>query len=171
MHDSVITVVPPSPTKGKEMSKKEKTWKVKEVEEIPIHKSEEGKSTETIKIYWPKITLLGFLSSVVFSVINAILLLIFYFGMGADILVILYYMQYAFFGEAGIVIFIGACLGSFGQSTLVSNLKERFIGSDPISKDSIREATFSAFSYYFGGGFLILYGMILWQILRLVYLI
>ncbi|GAG92199.1 unnamed protein product, partial [marine sediment metagenome] len=75
------------------------------------------------------------------------------------------------FGEAGIVIFIGACLGSFGQSTMISNLKERLIGSDPISKDSIREATFNSFSYYFGGGFLIFYGILSWQILRLVVLL
>ena len=156
------------------MSKKEKSWKAKEVDEIQtVYEKVETKddSTQTVKIYWPKIALLGFLSSVVFTVINAILLLIFYFGLGTDILVIMYFMQYVFFGEAGIVIFIGACLGSFGQSTMISNLKERFIGSDPISKDSIREATFNAFSYYFGGGFLIFYGLLSWQILRLIVLL
>jgi hypothetical protein len=156
------------------MSKKEKAWKEKEVDEIqPMYESEEKDvdSTQTIKIYWPKIVLLGFLSSAVFTTINVVLILIFYFGLGTDILVIMYFMQYVFFGEAGIVIFIGACLGNFGQSTLVSNLKERFIGSDPISKDTIREATFNSFSYYFGGGFLVFYGLLSWQILRLVVLI
>ncbi len=155
-------------------SKKDKSWKAKEVDEIQtVYENEKTKdnSTQTIKIYWPKIALLGFFSSVVFTIINVILLLIFYFGLGTDILVIMYFMQYVFFGEAGIVIFIGACLGSFGQSTMISNLKERFIGSDPISKDSIREATFNSFSYYFGGGFLLFYGILSWQIIRLVVLL
>ena len=155
-------------------SKKDKSWKAKEVDEIQIvYENEKTKdnSTQTIKIYWPKIALLGFFSSVVFTIINVILLLIFYFGLGTDILVIMYFMQYVFFGEAGIVIFIGACLGSFGQSTMISNLKERFIGSEPISKDSIRETTFNSFSYYFGGGFLLFYGILSWQIIRLVVLL
>ena len=155
-------------------SKKDKSWKAKEVDEIQtVYENEKTKdnSTQTIKIYWPKIALLGFFSSVVFTIINVILLLIFYFGLGTDILVIMYFMQYVFFGEAGIVIFIGACLGSFGQSTMISNLKERFIGSNPISKDSIREATFNSFSYYFGGGFLLFYGILSWQIIRLVVLL
>ena len=150
------------------MSKKEKPWKTKEVDEIKVvHETEEkDPSTVKIKIYWPKITLLGFFSSIVFLVIDVILLLIFYFGFGTEIEFILFYMQYIIFGEAGLVIFIGACLGNFGQSTLISNLKERFMGADPISKDSFREATFNSFTYYFGGAFLILYGLVLWQILK-----
>ncbi|GAH15077.1 unnamed protein product, partial [marine sediment metagenome] len=77
------------------MSKKEKSWKAKEVDEIQtVYEKEETEdsSTQTIKIYWPKIALLGFFSSVVFTIINVILLLIFYFGLGTDILVIMYFM-------------------------------------------------------------------------------
>ena len=77
-------------------------------------------------------------------------------------------MQYFIFGEAGLVIFIGACLGNFGQSALFSSLKERILGADPINKNSLREATFNAFTYYFGGFFLIFYGLILYQIVKLV---
>ena len=155
------------------MSKKEKSWKAKEVDDIQqeYQTQEEDKSTQKIKIYWPRIALLGFFSSVVFVVIDAILILIFYFGIGTEIAFILFFMQYVIFGEAGLVIFIGACIGNFGQSTLFSNLKERLIGSDPISKDSFREATFNSFTYYFGGGFLILYGLVIWQVLRLAVLL
>ncbi len=155
------------------MSKKEKSWKAKEVDDIQqeYQTQEEDKSTQKIKIYWPRIALLGFFSSVVFVVIDVILILIFYFGIGTEIAFILFFMQYVIFGEAGLVIFIGACIGNFGQSTLFSNLKERLIGSDPISKDSFREATFNSFTYYFGGGFLILYGLVLWHVLRLAVLL
>lgn len=155
------------------MSKKEKSWKAKEVDDIQqeYQTQEEDKSTQKIKIYWPRIALLGFFSSVVFVVIDVVLILIFYFGIGTEIAFILFFMQYVIFGEAGLVIFIGACIGNFGQSTLFSNLKERLIGSDPISKDSFREATFNSFTYYFGGGFLILYGLVLWQVLRLAVLL
>lgn len=155
------------------MSKKEKSWKAKEVDDIqPMYQTqEEDKSPQKIKVNWPKIALLGFFSSVVFIVIDVILILIFFFGFDTEIGFILYFMQYVIFGEAGLVIFIGACFGNFGQSTLFSNLKERLLGSDPISKDSFREATFNSFTYYFGGGFLILYGIVLWQILRLAILL
>ncbi len=155
------------------MSKKEKSWKAKEVDDIQqeYQTQEEDKSTQKIKIYWPRIALLGFFSSVVFVVIDVVLILIFYFGIDTEIAFILFFMQYVIFGEAGLVIFIGACIGNFGQSTLFSNLKERLIGSDPISKDSFREATFNSFTYYFGGGFLILYGLVLWQVLRLAVLL
>ncbi len=155
------------------MSKEKKSWKAKEVDDIQseYQAQEKDKSPQKIKINWPKIALLGFFSSVVFIVIDVIIILIFYFGFGTEIVFILFFMQYVILGEAGLVIFIGACFGNFGQSTLFSNLKERLIGSDPISKDSFREATFNSFTYYFGGGFLILYGLVLWQVLRLAVLL
>jgi len=155
------------------MSKKEKSWKAKEVDDIqPGYQTQEkDTSPQKIKVNWPKISLLGFFSSVVFVFIDVILILIFYFGFGTEIVFILFFMQYVIFGEAGLVIFIGACVGNFGQSTLFSNLKERLFGSDPISKDSFREATFNSFTYYFGGVFLILYGLVLWQVLRLAVLL
>ncbi len=155
------------------MSKKEKPWKAKEVDDIqPKYQTqEEDSSTQKLKVNWARIALLGFFSSLVFVIIDVILILSFYFGFDTEIAFILFFMQYVIFGEAGLVIFIGACFGNFGQSTLVSNLKERLLGSDPISKDSFREATFNSFTYYFGGGFLILYGLVLWQVLRLVILL
>ncbi|MCE7749018.1 MAG: hypothetical protein GPJ51_11510 [Candidatus Heimdallarchaeota archaeon] len=154
------------------MSKKEKPWKAKEVDDIQSkYQTQEDSSTQKLKVNWVRIALLGFFSSLVFVIIDVILILSFYFGFDTEIAFILFFMQYVIFGEAGLVIFIGACFGNFGQSTLVSNLKERLIGSDPISKDSFREATFNSFTYYFGGGLLILYGLVLWQILRLVILL
>ncbi|MHA1219641.1 MAG: hypothetical protein ACTSSN_12455 [Candidatus Heimdallarchaeaceae archaeon] len=155
------------------MSKKEKSWKAKEVDDIqPKYQTQkEDSSTQKLKVNWARIVLLGFFSSLVFVIIDVILILSFYFGFGTEMKFILYFMQYVIFGEAGLVIFIGACFGNFGQSTLVSNLKERLLGSDPISKDSFREATFNSFTYYFGGGFLILYGLVSWQVLRLVILL
>ena len=154
------------------MSKKEKPWKAKEVDDIQSkYQTQEDSSTQKLKVNWARIALLGFFSSLVFVIIDVILILSFYFGFGTEIAFILFFMQYVIFGEAGLVIFIGACFGNFGQSTLVSNLKERLIGSDPISKDSFREATFNSFTYYFGGGFLILYGLVLWQVLRLAILL
>ncbi len=154
------------------MSKKKKPWKAKEVDDIQSKfQTQEDSSTQKLKVNWARIVLLGFFSSLVFVIIDVILILSFYFGFGTEIAFILFFMQYVIFGEAGLVIFIGACFGNFGQSTLVSNLKERLIGSDPISKDSFREATFNSFTYYFGGGFLILYGLVLWQVLRLAILL
>jgi len=106
------------------MSKKEKPWKAKEVDDIqPKYQTqEEDSSTQKLKVNWARIALLGFFSSLVFVIIDVILILSFYFGYGTEIAFILFFMQYVIFGEAGLVIFIGACFGNFGQSTLVSNL-------------------------------------------------
>ncbi len=148
------------------MSQKKKPWLEKEVDEIEQGENKDN-TTQKIKVNWVKIMLLGFLSSIIFIVIDIILFLIFYFGYGTETLFILDFLQYVIFGEAGLVIFIGACFGNFGQSVFISNLKERFIGSDPLSRDSFREATFNAFTYYFGGMFLLFYGLFLFGILRL----
>ena len=149
------------------MNNKERPWLTKEVDEIKQEGDDENEK-QVIRVKWMRILLLGFLSSVVFGIIDIILFLIFFFGFGSDTQVILYFMQYFIFGEAGLVIFIGACLGNFGQSAFISNLKERFIGSDPLTKDSIREATFNSFTYYLGGIFLIFYGLVLFGILKVI---
>jgi hypothetical protein len=150
------------------MDKPEKTWIEKEVDEIETVESEEEKEGE-IKVNWPRIVFLGFITSLVFLVIDVIIGLIIYFGFNKELQIILYFMQYITFGEAGLVIFLGACMGNFGQSVAVSNLKEKIVGSDPISKDSLREATFNAFTYYSAGALLLLYTTMLWRILTLVY--
>ncbi len=152
------------------MNQVKKPWLEKEVEEI-VQDGDKESTTQIIKVNWSRIILLGFLSSVVFVLINVFIFLIFYFGFGSETLVILYFMQYFFFGEAGLVIFIGACLGNFGQSAFISNLKERFIGSDPLTQDSFREATFNSFTYYLGGIFLLFYGLVLFGIIRLIVLL
>ncbi len=152
------------------MNQRKKPWLEKEVDELGQDKKEEI-TTKIIKVNWMRILLLGFLSSLVFVVIDLILFLIFYFGFGTEAQFILYFMQYILFGEAGLVIFIGGCLGNFGQSVFISNLKERFIGSDPLTSDSFREATFNSFTYYLGGMFLLFYGLVLFGILRLVSLL
>ena len=149
------------------MNQKEKSWLEKEVEELEQDK-EEKDTAIVIKVNWVRILLLGFLSSVVFLFIDLVIFLIFFFGFGAEAQFIFYFMQYIFFGEAGLVIFIGACLGNFGQSVFISNIKERFVGSDPLTRDSFREATFNSFTYYFGGMFLIFYGLVLFGILRMI---
>lgn len=149
------------------MNKSEKKWKAKEVDDIEIETEE--KEGEEVKVNWPRIVLLGFITSLIFVAINAIIVLIIYYGFNSDLLHTLYYMQYFFFGEAGLVVFLGACMGNFGQSVAISNLKEKIVGSDPINKDSLREATFNAFTYYSAGALLLLYTTILWRILSLVY--
>jgi hypothetical protein len=151
------------------MNEKKKPWLEKEVDEIKQDKEEDDK--KVIKVNWVRILLLGFLSSLVFGFIDIIIFIIFFFGFNAEAMFILYFMQFILFGEAGLVIFIGACLGNFGQSVFISNIKERFIGSDPISGDSFREATFNSFTYYFGGMFILFYGLFLFGILRLVSLL
>ncbi|MCE7743078.1 MAG: hypothetical protein GOP50_11570 [Candidatus Heimdallarchaeota archaeon] len=152
------------------MNQRKKPWLEKEVDEIKQDEEKEN-TTKTIKVNWMRILLLGFLSSMVFIFINFIIFLIFYFGFDSETLFILYFMQYVFFGEAGLVIFIGACLGNFGQSVFISNIKERFMGSDPLTGDSFREATFNSFTYYLGGMFILFYGLILFGILRLISLL
>ncbi|NPD87291.1 MAG: hypothetical protein HGN29_01120 [Asgard group archaeon] len=148
------------------MDELEKKWKNKEVDNIEL---EEEKEEKEIRVNWPRIAFLGFITSLAFVIIDVIIGLILYFGFSQDMLYILYFMQYFTFGEAGLVIFLGACIGNFGQSVVVSNLKEKIVGSDPISKDSIREATFNAFTYYFAGVLLLLYTTIMWRILTLIY--
>lgn len=150
------------------MSESEKKWKEKEVDNLETEKEEEEEKEE-VRVNWPRIVFLGFITSLVFIVIDVIIGLIIYFGFNQDLLYILYFMQYFTFGEAGLVIFLGACMGNFGQSVAVSNLKEKIVGSDPISKDSIREATFNAFTYYSAGALLLLYTTILWRLLTLIY--
>ena len=148
------------------MDEPEKKWQNKEVENIEY---EEKKEEKEIRVNWPRIVFLGFITSLAFVIIDVIAGLIIYFGFGQDMIYILYFMQYFTFGEAGIVVFLGACMGNFGQSVAVSNLKEKIIGSDPISKNSIREATFNAFTYYSAGALLLLYTTVLWRIWTLIY--
>ena len=148
------------------MDEPEKKWQNKEVENIEY---EEKKEEKEIRVNWPRIVFLGFITSLAFVIIDVIAGLIIYFGFGQDMVYILYFMQYFTFGEAGLVVFLGACMGNFGQSVAVSNLKEKIIGSDPISKNSIREATFNAFTYYSAGALLLLYTTVLWRIWTLIY--
>ena len=153
------------------MSKKTKPWLEKKVDRVEQEDDEENQDTYKVKVNWPRIVLLGFFSSVVFVFIDIIVFLIFYYGVESELLFILDFTQYLLFGEAGLVMFVGACLGNFGQSAMISNLKERFFGSEPLSRDSFREATFNSFTYYFGGLFLIFYGLIFFQIEKLIVLL
>lgn len=154
----------------KRMSKKSKKWQTKEVEEIEIVKKEEEEEEEgeRVKINWPRIAFLGFVTAFVFAIVDLIIILIFLYGFSKELIFILDFMQYVIYGEAALVIIIGACLGNIGQSAFISSIKQKIIGSDPISKDSFREATFNSFTYYFGGGFLILFAMILWQVMKIM---
>ena len=76
--------------------------------------------------------------------------------------------QYVFFGEVGFVILLGACIGNFGQSTSITNLKSKLFKTAPMSKDSFREATFSSFTYFIAATLLLVYLMAMVQILKLV---
>lgn len=153
------------------MNQKSKPWLEKEVEELEQDKEEAEDTTMIIKVNWMRILTLGFISSIVFLFIDAIVFLIFFFGFNSEALFIFYFMRYVLFGEAGLVIFIGACIGNFGQSVFISNIKERFMGSDPLTGDSFREATFNSFTYYLGGTFLLFYGLVLFGILRMIVLL
>lgn len=151
------------------MSEKEKKWQKKEVELLEFEKKEEEIiEGEKVKINWPRITFLGFVTAFVFAVIDLIIILIFLYGFNKELIFILDFMQYVIYGEAALVIIIGACLGNIGQSAFISSIKQKIIGSDPINKDSFREATFNSFTYYFGGGFLILLALILWQVMKIM---
>ncbi len=150
------------------MRKPQKIQQEKEVEKL--EKEEDFEEEKIVRINWVRIITLGFVTSIVFVLINLVIALLLVFGFEKEIGLVLYLMQYIVFGEAGVVIFLGACLGNFGQSVMVSKIKERFMGSDTITKDSFREATFNAFTYYSGGSLLLLYSMIIWQIYRIVFL-
>jgi len=138
----------------------------KEVEELEIEKEFEEEKIE--KVNWMRIIVLGFITSIVFSIIDFFIIILLVFGFDNEWLFVLDFMQYIIFGEAALVIFIGACLGNFGQSVAVSKLKAQFFGSDTLEKNSFREATFNAFTYYAGGFMLLVYSMILWQVLKVV---
>ncbi|MHA1202202.1 MAG: hypothetical protein ACTSQ4_06755, partial [Candidatus Heimdallarchaeaceae archaeon] len=115
---------------------------------------------ERVKVNWTRITLLGFITSIIFAVINIIIMIIIIYGLGFDdLLTIQDISQYLFFGEVGFVVFLGACVGNFGQSISITNLKARLFKSAPMSKDSFREATFNSFTYYIAASLLLVYLM------------
>jgi hypothetical protein len=131
-------------------------------------KKAEGEEERT-KVNWPRITLLGFITSIIFVVINIIISIIIIYGIGFfPDLALQDIMQYVFFGEVGFVILLGACVGNFGQSVAITNLKSRLFKSAPMSKDSFREATFSSFTYYVAAVLLYVYLIAMVQILKLI---
>ncbi|MBY8999833.1 MAG: hypothetical protein KGD64_02865 [Candidatus Heimdallarchaeota archaeon] len=126
-------------------------------------------NVERARVNWPRIALLGFLTSIVFVVINIIIIIIIIYGFDFDpVLALQDIPQYLFFGEVGLVVFLGACVGNFGQSVAISNLKARLFKTEPMSKDSLREATFNAFTYYFAAALLLFYLLGMIQILKLI---
>ncbi|MHA1345465.1 MAG: hypothetical protein ACTSVO_08665 [Candidatus Heimdallarchaeaceae archaeon] len=130
-------------------------------------KETEGK-VEKAKVNWTRITLLGFITSIIFVVINIIIAIIIIQGLKFDSVLTQDIMQYVFFGEVGFVVFLGACVGNFGQSIALTDLKSRLFKSAPMSKDSFREATFNSFTYYFAAVLLLVYLMGAIQILKLI---
>lgn len=124
---------------------------------------------ERAKINWTRIAFLGFITSIVFLVINIIILIVIIYGMDfSPVLALQDITQYVFFGEVGFVILLGACIGNFGQSTSITNLKSKLFKTAPMSKDSFREATFSSFTYFIAATLLLVYLMAMVQILKLV---
>ena len=121
-----------------------------------------------IKVNWVRVLTLGFLTSLVFLFINIIVVLIGVLGFDKDLELFLILMQWVFFGGVGLIVFWGGCLGNIGQSALIGSMKERILGSKPFDAYSFKHATFNSFSYYFAGGFLLLYLMIMVQILRII---
>ena len=121
-----------------------------------------------IKVNWVRVLTLGFLTSLAFLFINIIVVLIGVLGFDKDLELFLILMQWVFFGEVGLIVFWGGCLGNIGQSVLIGSMKERILGSKPFDAYSFKHATFNSFSYYFAGGFLLLYLMIMVQILKII---
>ena len=126
------------------------------------------KNEVKIKVNWVRVLTLGFLTSLAFLLINIIVVLIGVLGFDKDIELFLNFMQWVFFGEIGLIVFWGGCLGNIGQSVFIGNMKERMFGSKPFNAYSFKHATFNSFSYYFAGGFLLLYLMIMVQILIII---
>lgn len=126
------------------------------------------KNEVKIKVNWVRVLTLGFLTSLAFLLINIIVVLIGVLGFDQNIHLFLDLMQWVFFGEVGLIVFWGGCLGNIGQSALIGNMKERIFGSKPFNAYSFKHATFNSFSYYFAGGFLLLYLMMMVQILRII---
>ncbi|MHA1591805.1 MAG: hypothetical protein ACTSUP_04995, partial [Candidatus Heimdallarchaeaceae archaeon] len=128
-------------------------------------KKTEGEE-QRLKVNWSRIIVLGFITSIIFVVINIIIAIIVIYGFHFDpVLAIQDILQYVFFGEVGFVVFLGACVGNFGQSIALTNLKARLFKSAPMSKDSFREATFNSFTYYSSAVLLLIYLMGMVQIL------
>ena len=128
-----------------------------------------GGEEERVKVNWSRIILLGFITSIIFVFINIIIAIIVIYGLHFDpVLAIEDILQYVFFGEVGFIVFLGACVGNFGQSIALTNLKARLFKSAPMSKDSFREATFNSFTYYSAAILLLVYLMAMIQILKLI---
>lgn len=121
---------------------------------------------------WVRILTLGFLISLVFAIIDIIIAISLITILELDpYAFLLSIMEYILFGEIGLIVFWGACLGNFGQSVFLSRIKERLVGGRPITKYSFREATFHSFTYYFAGGFILLYLLILHKIVTTLILL
>lgn len=149
---------------NKKTGKSSKQAKITETKE-----KKPGGEKEIVKVNWPRITLLGFITSLIFTVANAIIAVIIVEVLGFDIaLAVQDIMQYIFFGEVGFLVLLGACVGNFGQSVAISNLKARMFKSEPMTKQSFREATFNAFTYYIAAILLLVYLMGLVQVLILI---
>ncbi len=140
----------------------------KEMKEKDLGDSSE-KNVVKIKVNWVRVLTLGFLTSLAFLLINITVVLIGVLGFDYDLNLFLnLIMQWVFFGEVGLIVFWGGCLGNIGQSAFIGNIQERFFGSKPFNAYSFKHATFNSFSYYFAGGFLLLYLMIMVQILKII---
>ncbi|MHA1685497.1 MAG: hypothetical protein ACTSYD_03715 [Candidatus Heimdallarchaeaceae archaeon] len=118
---------------------------------------------------WMRILTLGFLISLVFGILDVIFALAMIYGLSLDpTIFLLSIMEYVLFGEVGLIVFWGACLGNFGQSVFLMRIKERLVGGRPFTKYSFRDATFHSFTYYFAGGFLLLFLLVMDKIVRTI---
>ncbi|UJG39652.1 MAG: hypothetical protein K9W45_07215 [Candidatus Heimdallarchaeum aukensis] len=121
-----------------------------------------------IKAKWDVILLTGFFSSLLFFILDVIIVLIFILGLKRDAILTLVAFEYVLLGEVAIVVIWGACIGNIKQSVVIQKVKEKITKSETINKFTIKEATFNAISYYFAGLFLFIYLIVLHKILQIL---
>ena len=123
-----------------------------------------------IKPNWSRILLLGFIISFAVLLLDIIGVILFIYAgnVNAFDLLTSQGLQYIVFGEIGLIVLWGGCIGNVGQSVTVNRIKLRLFGGRPMTKYSFRHATFHAFTYYFAGFLLFVYLISFVNIMKII---
>ncbi len=120
------------------------------------------------EINWKIIVLTGFLTSLIFLVLDSLFVVIVVFAAHKEYLFVLHITEYFLLIEAALIIFWGACLGNIKQSVAIQKLKEKLIGEKQLNRYTIKEATLNSFTYYFSGVFTFVYLLFLHKIIEII---
>jgi len=152
------------------LRKADPTKKKEESRNLPEEDEGETATVVEIKPNWGRIALLGFIISLAMVLLDIIIGAIIISAMAISPLTFMtsQLLQLIVFGEVGLVVLWGGCIGNVGQSVTINKIKLQLFGGRPINKYTFRHATFHAFTYYFAGFLLFVYLVSFIQILKIL---